>query len=229
MKRTVSNLAACLGIVLVGTVVTSAVVMARRAPEKVEVESRKITNVTVQVLREKIVRDSFTVTGSLEPWKEVLLSAETSGKIEWQGVDEGDRVERGQELLKIDRVSTEIRLNQARARYELSLLELERMQKLQQGGLSTSQRMDQVRLDRDLAPGQGGDQRDPVVDQGGYLHRHQVGAAQRHPLERGCVPGAPAGGACGHHRLSDFNIGDLTTWKKEMAELTGVAYGGVEG
>ena len=33
--------------------------------------------------------------------------------------------------------------------------------------------------------------------------------------------------ACGHDRLSGFNVGDLTTWKRDMADLTGVAYGGV--
>ncbi|MGD8643850.1 MAG: glutamate synthase-related protein [Chromatiales bacterium] len=33
--------------------------------------------------------------------------------------------------------------------------------------------------------------------------------------------------ACGHTHLSQFNIDDLTTWNREMAHLTGVAYGGV--
>jgi hypothetical protein len=33
--------------------------------------------------------------------------------------------------------------------------------------------------------------------------------------------------AAGHRRLADFNIDDLTTFKREMADLTGVAYGGV--
>ncbi len=33
--------------------------------------------------------------------------------------------------------------------------------------------------------------------------------------------------ACGHSRLSDFNIDDLTTFKRDMAELSGVAFGGV--
>ncbi|MFY0610346.1 MAG: Rieske 2Fe-2S domain-containing protein [Hyphomicrobiaceae bacterium] len=33
--------------------------------------------------------------------------------------------------------------------------------------------------------------------------------------------------ACGHDHLSKFSIDDLTTWKKEMADLSGVAYGGV--
>ena len=35
--------------------------------------------------------------------------------------------------------------------------------------------------------------------------------------------------ACGHHRLSDFNIDDLTTFKYDMASLTGIEYGGVAG
>jgi len=33
--------------------------------------------------------------------------------------------------------------------------------------------------------------------------------------------------ACGHSSLSEFNINDLTAFKKDMAELTGIAYGGV--
>ena len=33
--------------------------------------------------------------------------------------------------------------------------------------------------------------------------------------------------ACGHASLSDFELRDLTTWKRDMAELSGIAYGGV--
>ena len=33
--------------------------------------------------------------------------------------------------------------------------------------------------------------------------------------------------AAGHHRLGDFTIDDLTTFKSDMAELAGVAFGGV--
>lgn len=34
--------------------------------------------------------------------------------------------------------------------------------------------------------------------------------------------------ACGHHRLTDFNPDDLTTWKREMADLSGVRFAGVQ-
>ncbi|MEM1360375.1 MAG: glutamate synthase-related protein [Pseudomonadota bacterium] len=33
--------------------------------------------------------------------------------------------------------------------------------------------------------------------------------------------------ACGHDHVNKFNIDDLTTWKREMSDLTGIAYGGV--
>lgn len=33
--------------------------------------------------------------------------------------------------------------------------------------------------------------------------------------------------ACGHDHLSGFTLGDLTTWKKEVEELSGVSFGGI--
>jgi glutamate synthase domain-containing protein 2/nitrite reductase/ring-hydroxylating ferredoxin subunit len=33
--------------------------------------------------------------------------------------------------------------------------------------------------------------------------------------------------ACGHDHVSQFTLDDLTTWKREMAELSGVSYGGI--
>jgi len=34
--------------------------------------------------------------------------------------------------------------------------------------------------------------------------------------------------ACGHDHLSQFNPHDITTWKKEIADLTGIQFAGVE-
>lgn len=33
--------------------------------------------------------------------------------------------------------------------------------------------------------------------------------------------------ACGHDNLSDFTIGDITTWKREMADLSGIRFAGL--
>ena len=32
--------------------------------------------------------------------------------------------------------------------------------------------------------------------------------------------------ACGHSHLREFNSGDITSWKKPMADLAGIQYGG---
>jgi len=35
--------------------------------------------------------------------------------------------------------------------------------------------------------------------------------------------------ACGHDDLQKLGLDDLTTWKREMADLSGVRFGGVGG
>jgi hypothetical protein len=33
--------------------------------------------------------------------------------------------------------------------------------------------------------------------------------------------------ACGHNHLNQFHVDDITSWKKEMSDLAGIAYAGV--
>ena len=33
--------------------------------------------------------------------------------------------------------------------------------------------------------------------------------------------------ACGHRHLREFDNEDITTWKKEMADLTGIRFAGI--
>ncbi|HKL02747.1 MAG TPA: glutamate synthase-related protein, partial [Cryomorphaceae bacterium] len=33
--------------------------------------------------------------------------------------------------------------------------------------------------------------------------------------------------ACGHRHLNQFNQNDITTWKRDMADLTGIKFGGL--
>jgi len=35
--------------------------------------------------------------------------------------------------------------------------------------------------------------------------------------------------ACGHDHLDQFDRDDITTWKRELADLTGIPYAGVPG
>ncbi|HIJ64316.1 MAG TPA: efflux RND transporter periplasmic adaptor subunit [Candidatus Hydrogenedentes bacterium] len=111
----------------------------------------KTTRVKVQVLEPKTVRDSVVLTGSIEPWEDITVAAELPGRIEWQGVDEGDAVLAGQELVRIDMAAIQARLDQAKAQYKLSLQELERIQGLAKNGISSPQERDRARASHDVA------------------------------------------------------------------------------
>ena len=89
MKRLLINLVACAAVVVTGVAVTVGVVMARRVPHAPETRVERSVAVSIRILEGGDISDLFTLTGNLEPWKEVLLSAETSGRIEWQGVEAG--------------------------------------------------------------------------------------------------------------------------------------------
>jgi membrane fusion protein (multidrug efflux system) len=111
----------------------------------------KATNVHVQALKESTVQDLVILTGVLVPWKEVTLSAEASGSIESMNVDDGDPVEAGQKLIKIDTTAMRTVYNQAAARAKLAEMELERIQNLRKNDISSPQDLDRARTDRDIA------------------------------------------------------------------------------
>lgn len=108
-------------------------------------------NVRVAVLEEKRIEDTLALMGVLEPWEDVTLSAETQGKIDWQGIDEGDEVRAGQELLKIDTKGIHVRLNQALAQQKLARQELKRNEEMRAGGISSPQDMERAQADNEVA------------------------------------------------------------------------------
>jgi len=108
-------------------------------------------NVAVQVLEPVTVKDALNLTGTLAPWKGITLSAEVAGKVEVQGVEEGDVVRTGQELFRIDTEVIRARLDQARAQSRLAKQELDRFEKLSKAGISTGQSLDVAEADYDVA------------------------------------------------------------------------------
>jgi len=139
MAKAVTNIGVSILIVLIGGGVTAGVIIARRVPDVAHTPVAKVTNVEVVKLVETTINDTFTVTGSLEPWKEVLLSSEAKGKIEWLGIEEGDKVNDGDVLLKVDRSSAEIRYKQAQIELAMASLELDRLARLLDKGIGSTQ------------------------------------------------------------------------------------------
>jgi membrane fusion protein, multidrug efflux system len=151
MAKTITNIGVSILIILFGGALTAGIIILRRAPSVAQSTAEKVTNVEVLKLVVTTINDTFTVTGSLEPWKEVLLSSEAKGKIEWLGIEEGDKVNEGDVLLKVDRASAEIRYKQAQIELAMASLELDRLAKLLEKGIGSTQSYDQAKVDRDMA------------------------------------------------------------------------------
>jgi membrane fusion protein (multidrug efflux system) len=113
--------------------------------------SERIPNVRVQVLEAVELRDRLRLTGTIYPWEDVTIAAETSGRIDWKGVETGDLVSKGQELFRIDSEALRTSLEQAEAQARLAEQEHERIQRLLERGAGTRQGEDSAVANRDVA------------------------------------------------------------------------------
>ncbi len=111
----------------------------------------KVTNVQVRVLEAVTVEDVIPLTGRIEPWERIAISSESVGNIESQGVKEGDIVTPGQELFRVDTTAIQTSYEQAVARRNLAVQELERIQNLRRDGIESPQALDRAVANRDVA------------------------------------------------------------------------------
>ena len=153
MRRLAISLAVSCSVMLVGGIIMAAAIhsSAGRGDETPLHAAAPAANVRVQTLQARTMEDVLTLTGSIGPWEEVTLSAELSGSIEWQGIDDGELVESGQVLLRIDTQSLQARHEQARSQLKLADQELTRIQALSRNGVSSPQDLDRVQANRDVA------------------------------------------------------------------------------
>jgi len=74
------------------------------------------TNVSVLTVETGGLVETITLTGALEPWQEVVVSAEIGGSVELLGFEKGDRVEEGHVLARVNAEVAKIMLEEAEAR-----------------------------------------------------------------------------------------------------------------
>lgn len=108
-----------------------------------------VPNVATQVVKRGRVDDLLYLTGRVAAWEEVTLSSEIRGKIEWQGVEEGDVVRAGQELIKVNTTSIQVSMDRAQAEFKLAEQELARIEELRGEGISSPQDYDRAITQRD--------------------------------------------------------------------------------
>ena len=154
MKKFVITVVLCVCIVAIGGLVVysaSAKYAEREAARADNSHEKRVPNVKVQVLEPGLLEDKFTVTGTIDGWENVTVSAEAGGKVEWKGVDVGDAVKKGQELFRIDTDAMQTRYEQAKARARLAAQEYERAQRLSTTGVATQRDQDSATANRDVA------------------------------------------------------------------------------
>ncbi|MGH7493790.1 MAG: efflux RND transporter periplasmic adaptor subunit [bacterium] len=96
---------------------------------------KSTTKVEAQKVQERELRAMVSASGKIRAKTSVDISASTTGKVVSLAVDEGDRVEKGQLLMRIDPTPAETQLRQiqaslqaARATYDLQRANLEQAQ-----------------------------------------------------------------------------------------------------
>ena len=79
----------------------------------------RTVRVSVVAVEPSLIRDILVLPGESEAWQDVRVAADTAGRIEWIGPKEGDPVEAGQLLAKIDVSALKASLARAQANLEL--------------------------------------------------------------------------------------------------------------
>lgn len=115
-----------------------------------DIEEVAKTNSAVSVRAEKATYDEvsnqYVVNGVFAPKQEVMLSAETGGRVTRVLVKEGDYVRAGQTLAIIDGDKQNVGVANAQAVYNTAKAEVTRFESAYKSGGVTKQQLDQVKL-----------------------------------------------------------------------------------
>lgn len=146
------SFAFCIAIIAagVGTVYT-VYVLNPQGPTEAKSDVLPPANVHVLTLKTTVIEDVLPLTGRIEPWEEITVSAEVSGTVELQGVEEGDFVRAGQDVFHIDTAWYQAEHTRAVAEEALAKQEMERAESLRKNGISSPQELDRALTQRKVA------------------------------------------------------------------------------
>ncbi|MFZ6016146.1 MAG: efflux RND transporter periplasmic adaptor subunit [Nitrospirota bacterium] len=145
---------------LIALLILSVLLLSISACKKKEVKApaEKVINVQVQTAEKKSLRPFIEAIGTLNPYEEVIVSAEVDGILKDVWVDEGSVASKGQVLSLIDDTDynlevkrAEAALRQAEANLANTRLEYQRKEALYKEELVTKQQFDDVSTRLSLA------------------------------------------------------------------------------
>jgi len=107
--------------------------------------------VSVLTVKPETVRDVIFLPGTTEAWQDVQVAADTAGRIEWVGPREGERVNKGDLLVKIDVSALKAALDHAEAQFQLADDLYQRRRRLYERKIIAKEELDQSATQRKLA------------------------------------------------------------------------------
>ena len=107
--------------------------------------------VTVVEIQPVAMRDVVFLPGETEAYEDVTVAANTSGRVEWIGLREGQEVKKGERLAKIDVSALKASLEHAEAAYKLANDLCERRRRLYDNKIIAREELDQSETQRKLA------------------------------------------------------------------------------
>jgi len=117
------------------------------AAKQSEAISNKKPPVNVIVMETGLqeIKDKINLPGIIEPWSELQMLARISGTVQEVLAKEGDRVEKGDDILLIDPTDYEIAFAAAKAEYDLASANRERGRKLFDKGFIPQAELDRLK------------------------------------------------------------------------------------
>jgi len=107
-------------------------------------EQREAVNVVVLEIKPVLLRDRINLPGSIEAWQKLELMANVAGTVEESLVTEGDLVEEGAILARIEDDDYRIALQSAKASWTLAKAELQRVQTMHARGIAPQAEMENL-------------------------------------------------------------------------------------
>jgi membrane fusion protein (multidrug efflux system) len=107
--------------------------------------------VSVVQIKPVAIRDVVFLPGETEAYEDVKVAANTSGRVEWIGLREGQVVKKGDRLAKIDVSALKASLEHARAAYKLAHELCERRRRLYENKIIAKEELDQSETQLKLA------------------------------------------------------------------------------
>ncbi len=151
-------------------------------PETNQTPSR-IPNVSVLRVLPSPIRDILLLPGETEAWKDVQVSADTAGRVEWIGPREGKPVKKEGLLAMIDVSALKAALDRAEAAYKLADDLYQRRKKLFDRKIINQEELDHSLTERTLAFGSLRQAR--VEHERGYIRSPIDGLVNNLHLEEG--------------------------------------------